>query len=98
VLGGGSPSLNAVGARSKAIMMPISGLVVTFASAIENHRETVDVIRGIPEVEVGVASANKLAIVVETSSQVRDQELWELVRQMPGVTDLSVALIGFDAE
>lgn len=76
--------------------MPISGLVVTFASAVAEHGETTETIRKIPEIEIGDAQAGKLAIVVDSASRQRDQEIWQTVRELPGVIDLAVAFVGFD--
>lgn len=78
--------------------MPVSGLVVTFESAIANHVETTERIAKIPEIEIGEAVGGKLAIVVDSASRQRDQEIWQTVSGLPGVIDLAVAFVGFDEE
>ena len=76
--------------------MPISGLVVTFRSSATEHSDAIEAIRAIPEVTVGESAGSKLAIVVDSPTQPRDQEVWNAVRRLPGVIDLAVALIAFD--
>ena len=76
--------------------MPISGLVVTFRSAIDEHRQAVEALRAIPEVEIGAAADCKLAIVVDSPSQHRDQEVWHTVQRLPGVVDVALAMVAFD--
>lgn len=76
--------------------MPVSGLVVTFNSAVSNHGDVVESIRAISEIQIGDAHGSKLAIVVDTATRHRDQEIWNRVRHFDGVIDLSVALVAFD--
>ena len=78
--------------------MPISGLVVTFASPVAEHAATVESLHQIPEVEVGDSGGSKLAIVVDSEHRRRDQEIWNIVRDLPGMIDLAVALVAFDAD
>ena len=78
--------------------MPISGLVVTFNSPAEQHSAAIDALREIPEIEIGDASGIKLAIVVDSNSKRRDQEIWNAVQELPGVTDISVAMVAFDED
>lgn len=78
--------------------MPISGLVVTFHSSVENNSHALDVLRSLPEIELGVARGSKLAIVVDSETKARDQELWYAIRALPGVIDLAVAMIAFDSD
>ncbi|QDT05405.1 hypothetical protein K227x_38050 [Rubripirellula lacrimiformis] len=83
---------------SKAIAVPISGLVVTFRSPTSDHNATIDRLREIPEIEVGVAGGSKLAIVVDSDNRDRDAEIWNAIQELPGVIDLAVAMIAFDEE
>lgn len=76
--------------------MPISGLVVTFRSSIVEHANTIAAIGAIPEVDLGDSAGSKLAIVIDSETKRRDQEIWNTVRQLPGVTDLAVAMVAFD--
>ena len=76
--------------------MPISGLVITFDAPVNEQRDTIESLRAIPEIELGDASGCKLAIVVDSDNKRRDQAIWDVVRGLPGVTDLSVAMVVFD--
>ncbi len=76
--------------------MPISGLVVTFRGPVDEHPHTIRLLRQIPEIEIGQAGGSKLAIVVDTPTKRRDQEIWNAVQQLPGVIDLAVALVAFE--
>lgn len=78
--------------------MPISGLVVTFNSPVDQHSAAIDVLRAIPEIEIGRAGGSKLAIVVESKNKRRDQEIWNTVRELPGVIDLAVAMVACDED
>ncbi len=76
--------------------MPISGLVVTFRSLVEQHADTIESLKAIPEVDIGDRAGSKLAIVVDTETKLRDQEIWNMVQELPGVIDLAVAMVAFD--
>ena len=76
--------------------MPISGLVVTFSSEVVEHAATVELLRSIPELDIGESSGCRLAIVIDTDSQRRDREIWTAVQQLPGVVELAVAMVAFD--
>ncbi len=76
--------------------MPISGLVVTFNSSTDQHTAAIESLREIPEIDIGDAHGSKMAIVVDSPTQRRDQEIWNTVRELPGVIDLAVAMIAFD--
>ena len=78
--------------------MPISGLVITFESPVQQHDVALDLLRALPEIEIGNAGGSKLAIVVDSTSKRRDQEIWNTVRELPGVIDVAVALVAFDDE
>ncbi len=78
--------------------MPISGLVVTFASSVQEHADAIDSMRKIAEIDLGQASGSKLAIVVDSETKRRDQEIWNTVRDLPGVIDLAVAMVAFDQD
>lgn len=82
----------------KAISVPISGLVVTFASPVENHADAIGLLGQIAEIDLGQVSGSKIAIVVDTETKGRDQEIWNAVRDLPGVVDLAVAMVAFDEE
>ncbi|TWT84652.1 hypothetical protein CA13_61320 [Planctomycetes bacterium CA13] len=76
--------------------MPISGLVVTFGSSVAEHADSIESIAAIPEIDLGESAGSKLAIVVDSETKRRDQEIWNTVQQLPGVIDLAVAMVAFD--
>ena len=76
--------------------MPISGLVVTFRSMVTEHSEAVEALRKIPEIVIGESAFSKLAIVVDSGTKRRDQEIWDTIQELPGVIDLAVAMVAFD--
>lgn len=78
--------------------MPISGLVITFESSVAEHPAALESLRELPEVEIGDAGGSKLAIVVDSPDKRRDQEIWNTVRELPGVVDLAVAMVAFDED
>jgi len=82
----------------KASAVPISGLVVTFRSSVTEHPEAVQALRMIPEIDIGESAGSKLAIVIDSESKRRDQEIWNTVQRLPGVIDLAVAMVAFDEE
>ena len=51
-----------------------------------------------PEIEISDAGGSKLAIVVDSADKRRDQEIWNTVRELPGVIDLAVAMVAFDED
>ncbi len=76
--------------------MPVSGLVVTFESSVTNHGETIGLLSTIAEIELGEAGGSRLALVIDSATKRRDQEIWNTIEQLPGVIDLAVAMIVFD--
>ena len=76
--------------------MPISGLVVTFETDLDQHTDSLRLLRNEPAIEVGESRGNKSAIVVETDSKEPDQQLWQWIRSLPGVIDLQVAFVAVD--
>jgi len=76
--------------------MPISGLVVTFDATDKQKENLLSLLGSHPCVEVGVASATKCAVALETTSKEADQEAWRWMGELPGVTDIQVAFVGFD--
>lgn len=99
-IGGTSISATPPGFSRQALQpshaVPVSGLVVTFDAPITCHGETVDALRAIPEVEIGPSGGSKLALVVDSATKRRDQEVWDTVRDAPGVVDLAIALVAFE--
>lgn len=83
---------------NEAAEVPVSGLVVTFDAPVARHSVATGALKAIPEVVIGDAAGSKLAIVVDSSNKRRDQEVWNAVRELPGVIDLAVALVAFDED
>ncbi|MCA9194375.1 MAG: chaperone NapD [Planctomycetales bacterium] len=82
----------------EASAVPISGLIVTFQSSVAEHSNTIAVLRKIPEIDIGESAGSKLAIVIDSETKRRDQEIWDTVQQLPGVIDLAVAMVAFDED
>lgn len=78
--------------------MPISGLVVTFRSPVTEHAKAIEAMLAMPEIEIGEAAGSKLAIVIDSETKTRDQEIWNIVQQLPGVLGLAVAMVAFDED
>jgi nitrate reductase NapAB chaperone NapD len=52
----------------------------------------------IPEIDLGQINGGKVAIVVDSETKQRDQEIWNTVRDLPGVIDLAIAMVAFDED
>jgi nitrate reductase NapAB chaperone NapD len=52
----------------------------------------------IPEIDIGESAGSKLAIVIDSETKRRDQEIWNMVQQLPGVIDLAVAMVAFNED
>ena len=52
----------------------------------------------IPEIDIGESAGSKLAIVIDSETKRRDQEIWNTVQQLPGVLDVAVAMVAFDED
>ncbi len=76
--------------------MPISGLVITFNAGFAGRERAIAELRAQPAIEIGEASENKLAIVVETFSKRDDEEIWDWLHQLPAVSMVQVAFVGFE--
>ncbi|EMI53971.1 hypothetical protein [Rhodopirellula sallentina] len=81
-----------------AFNMPISGLVLTFDSPVEQNQEALDAIKAIPEIDLGQANDRKLAIVVDSDDTIRDREIWDTLQQITSVTNVAIAMVAFDSE
>lgn len=77
-------------------VVPVSGLVVTFESAVVDHDDAIELLRAIPELELGDAGGSRLALVVDSASKRRDQEIWSAIKDVPGVVDVAVAMVIFE--
>ena len=76
--------------------MPISGIVVSFAGPVEQFWSTIEQLRQHPALEVGEVRDTQCAVVLDTKSKQHDQEIWDWMHELPGVTNVSVAFIGLE--
>jgi nitrate reductase NapAB chaperone NapD len=42
--------------------------------------------------------SDRLAVVVDTASKDHDFEVWEWIGNLPGVSEIKIAFVGFDDE
>ncbi|MEZ6074483.1 MAG: hypothetical protein R3C56_02060 [Pirellulaceae bacterium] len=76
--------------------MPISGLVVVLDAPNGPFLGTLQAAarpRGDRRWEI---TDNHIAIVVDSTSNQHDQEIWQWVQELPGVLDIRIAFVGFD--
>lgn len=52
----------------------------------------------LPEIDIGESAGSKLAIVIDSETKCRDQEIWNTLQQLPGVIDIAVAMVAFDED
>jgi hypothetical protein len=76
--------------------MPVSGLVVSLTQEPELRRKTVDAIRGEPRIDIGPIHSDRMALVIDTASSAEDKQLWDWLKQLPGVVFVDVALVAFE--
>ncbi len=76
--------------------MPVSGLVVSLSDEPQLRAGALSVIGRESRITMGICEENRLAIVVETVSSEEDRQLWEWLGDLPGVTFIEVAFVGFD--
>jgi hypothetical protein len=78
--------------------MPVSGLVITWNSMHDDHAAALAALHGHPAIEVGEANCSQCAIVVDSADVVEDRRIWEWLHSLPGVAQVQVAFVGFDAD
>jgi nitrate reductase NapAB chaperone NapD len=76
--------------------VPISGLVVVLDAPNGPFLGTLQALRGHAAIDVGEITDNHIAIVVDSTSNQHDQEIWQWVQELPGVLDIRIAFVGFD--
>lgn len=76
--------------------MPVSGLVITFSSHAVDHQESVKLLSNEPTIEIGETNGPKMAIVLDTETRDRDREIFQWIRDLPGVAMVDVAFVGFE--
>ncbi len=76
--------------------MPISGLVIVLDAPNGPFPDTLRELRAHAAIEVGEMTDHNIAIVVESTSNQHDREIWQWVQELPGVLDIRIAFVGFD--
>lgn len=76
--------------------MPISGLVVVFESSEALSDQVLQQLFEHTAIEVGKRELDRVAIVVDSTSQDHDRQIWEWLQVLPGVSDIKIAFVGFD--
>jgi hypothetical protein len=76
--------------------MPISGLVITWNSAHDDHASALAALQAHPAIELGTTTALMCAIVVDSADPAEDRRIWEWLHALPGVAQVQVAFVGFD--
>ena len=80
----------------KASAVPISGLVVVLDAPNGPFLGTLQALQDHAAIDVGETTDNHIAIVVDSTSNQHDQEIWQWVQELPGVLDIRIAFVGFD--
>jgi len=78
--------------------LPISGLVVVFESSEALNILVVEQLANHPNIAVGERADDRIAIVVDTASKDHDVEVWDWIGNLPGVSEIKIAFVGFDDE
>jgi nitrate reductase NapAB chaperone NapD len=76
--------------------LPISGLVVIFESSDALNDLVVDQLVNHQYIAVGERADDRIAIVVDSLSKEHDTEIWEWINNLPGVSQIQIAFVGFD--
>jgi nitrate reductase NapAB chaperone NapD len=78
--------------------VPVSGLVIVFESSEALNELVVEQLTNHPCLEIGERASDRLAVVVDTASKDHDFEVWEWIGNLPGVSEIKIAFVGFDDE
>jgi hypothetical protein len=78
--------------------MPVSGLVVSLCQEPQARAEAIEAIGREPRITMGTQEGNRLAVVLDTDSSQQDQQIWQWLRSLPGVSLLEVAFVGFEED
>lgn len=75
--------------------MPISGLAITLSD--ESRLEDVcNELRRSTHITIGEHEGRKIAVVVETSSQVEDERVRRWIGEISGICHIDIAFISFE--
>lgn len=75
--------------------MPISGLSITLSDP--SQAQTVcDALRNDSHITIGEVCGGKIAIVVETSSQLEDDRVRRWIGEISGISYVDITFISFD--
>ncbi|MCA9135767.1 MAG: hypothetical protein KDB00_03385 [Planctomycetales bacterium] len=77
--------------------MPVSGLVLSLSEDSQLRDDTCALIENEPRITVGVCEHNRLAIVLDTQSKHEDQQVWDWLASLAGVSMIQVAFVGFES-
>ncbi len=75
--------------------MPVSGIVVTLASEIEQRERAMDALRKHPCVTLGEAVETRLPIVTDTETMDEHEEVWSQLEKIEGVLQVQLAFHDF---
>lgn len=78
--------------------LPISGLIVVFESLEALNDLVVEQLFNHSYITVGERSVDRIAIVVDSDSKDHDDDIWSWLSNLPGVSEIKIAFVGFDDE
>lgn len=78
--------------------MAISGLVVTLAEDDAAADATVTQLRADTRLTLGDRFGRRLALVADTPSIHADRDLWDELRETPGITNVDVTFVHLDTD
>ncbi len=78
--------------------MPVSGLVVSLCFNPQSQVKAIELMGEEPRITLGKVVGNRLPIVVDTTSDEDDRELWDWLNSLPGVDRIEVAFVGFEQD
>ena len=76
--------------------MPVSGLVVTFSDDKLISDQAFNAIESNPQINIGPRNDKRMAIVLDTDSNLKDRFLWDWLNALPGVLFVDVVFVGFE--
>ena len=76
--------------------MPVSGLVVTFSDDKLIGDQAFIAIENNPQIQIGPRAEKRMAIVLDTDSNLEDRIVWDWLNTLPGVLFVDVVFVGFE--
>lgn len=74
--------------------MPISSLVITYGNTAE-AKSARELLTSDTRIELGELVGIRQPLVIETTTQNEDKDLWKWINSLPGVTHVDVAFVSF---